>query len=83
MLSGVIAPEPTRYSTENSEEPQTSNSQTKILLVPAGSLASAGGAPKSDNPNQLNSQELAHLKSQIVISNDGRGGPRHSPYAFN
>ena len=30
---------------------------------------------------QLNNQELARLKSQIVISN-GRGGRRHAPYAF-
>ena len=31
---------------------------------------------------QLTPEEFAHLKSQIVISKPGRGGRRHSPYAF-
>jgi hypothetical protein len=31
---------------------------------------------------QLTPQELAHLRSQIVTSNVGRGGRRYLPYAF-
>jgi hypothetical protein len=31
---------------------------------------------------QLTRQELAHLRSQIVTSNVGRGGRRYLPYAF-
>jgi hypothetical protein len=31
---------------------------------------------------QLTVQELAHLRSQIVTSNAGRGGRRYLPYAF-
>src|SRR5437762_2916470 len=31
---------------------------------------------------QLALSEATSLKSQIVISNGGRGGRRHSPYAF-
>ena len=31
---------------------------------------------------QLTAQELAHLRSQIVTSNVGRGGRRYLPYAF-
>jgi hypothetical protein len=30
----------------------------------------------------LDAQELAHLRSQIVTSNIGRGGRRYAPYAF-
>ena len=31
---------------------------------------------------QLDNNEFKFLKSQIVISNRGRGGVRHNPYAF-
>jgi len=32
---------------------------------------------------QLNGKELESLRSQIVISNTGRGGRRYAPYAFS
>jgi ORF6N domain len=31
---------------------------------------------------KLDAQEVAHLRSQIVTSNIGRGGRRYAPYAF-
>ena len=36
----------------------------------------------SDFMFQLTRQEVAHLRSQIVTSNIGRGGRRYLPYAF-
>jgi hypothetical protein len=58
----------------------------ELYRVPTKVLIQAVKRNQERFPNdfafQLTAQELAHLRSQIVTSNAGRGGRRYLPYAF-
>ncbi|WP_230980084.1 ORF6N domain-containing protein [Steroidobacter gossypii] len=57
-----------------------------LYAVPTGALVQAVKRNRERFPEdfmfQLSGSEWAALRSQLVISNQGRGGRRYAPYAF-